>query len=116
MSFDLSSSSASTEALDTALDLVGQGFYAGNEYYQHWSHQDGSSNGQNSPWDATTVWSDGSSSIPDPVMLDEVVMDSGWTQNMLDPTMLPYQTQPISNTGCVNKVFQGPQVLHARFR
>lgn len=87
MAFDLSSSSASTDALDTTLDLVGQGFYAGNEYYQHWSHQDGSSNGQSSPWDATTVWSDGSSSIPDPVMLDEVVMDSGWTQNMLDPTM-----------------------------
>ncbi|TWU71265.1 hypothetical protein ED733_003135 [Metarhizium rileyi] len=88
MSFDLSSSSASTDALDaTTLDLVGPSFYTGNEYYQQWSHQDGSSNGQNSPWDATTVWSDGSSSIADPVMLDEAVMDPAWTPSMLDPTM-----------------------------
>lgn len=87
MAFDLSSSSTSTEALDTTLDLVGQGFYTGNEYYQHWSQQDGSSNGHNSPWDATTVWSDGSSSIQDHVMLDEMAMDTTWTQNMLDPTM-----------------------------
>jgi hypothetical protein len=87
MAFDLASTSTHVEGLDTTLDLVGQGFYTGNEYYQHWSHQDGHSNGQRSPWDATTVWSDGSSSIPDPMMPDEATLDSAWTQSMLDPNM-----------------------------
>ncbi|OWT42600.1 hypothetical protein VFPPC_18268 [Pochonia chlamydosporia 170] len=86
MGLDFASSSISNDT------LVGQGFYTGNEYYQHsshssHSHHESSSNGHSSPWDATTVWSDGPSSVPDPVMLDELAMDSTWTQNMFDPSI-----------------------------
>ncbi|KHN96088.1 uncharacterized protein MAM_05936 [Metarhizium album ARSEF 1941] len=88
MSFNLSSSSASTEALDTPLDFVGQqGFYPGSEYYQHWPHPDGGSSGHHPPWDATTVWSEGSSSIPEAMMFEDVPMDPAWAQSMLDPSL-----------------------------
>lgn len=94
MAFDLSSSTASTDvSLDGSLDMAGHGgaFYSNNEYYQHWSQDGGSasssSNGQSSQWDATTVWSDGSSNLLDPIMLDDAVIDSTWAANLMDPTM-----------------------------
>lgn len=87
MVFDLSSSStASTDtcSLAASLDLTGQGFWTGTQdYHQQWSPQDAHA----SPWDATTVWSDASSSLLDSVMLDDAVADSTWATNLLDPAM-----------------------------
>lgn len=86
MVFDLSSSStASTDtcSLAATLDLAGQGFWTGTQdYHQHWSQDTHASQ-----WDATTVWSDASSSLVNPVMLDGAVADSTWATNLLDPAM-----------------------------
>ncbi|KAG5920414.1 hypothetical protein E4U53_003929 [Claviceps sorghi] len=61
-----------------------------NDYYPDWSSSDGAGYAHAldaSQWDATTVWSDASSSLLDPLMLDEAVMESSWATNFLDPAV-----------------------------
>ncbi|KAG5984808.1 hypothetical protein E4U54_006101 [Claviceps lovelessii] len=99
MAFDLSSSTASTDTCSLAdafsLDLPHHGLYTGgNEYYSDWPSSDSAGPGYGhahsrpldaSQWDATTVWSDASSSLLDSLVLDEAVMDSSWAAGFLDP-------------------------------
>ncbi|KAG5919847.1 hypothetical protein E4U42_006407 [Claviceps africana] len=92
MAFDLSSSSASTDTCSLgdalSLDLARHGLYtACHEFYPDWRPSDGAGYApalDASQWDATTVWSDASSSLLDPLMLDEAVLESGWATNFLD--------------------------------
>ncbi|KAG5980038.1 hypothetical protein E4U55_004454 [Claviceps digitariae] len=107
MAFDLSSSTASTDTCSLgdalSLDLAHHGFFTGcNDYYSDWPLSDSAGYGHTlaqaqahaqahaldtSQWDATTVWSDASSSLLDSLALDEAVMESGWATNFLDPAM-----------------------------
>lgn len=74
---------------DMSMDLCGDlQAPSGAQEHFHWNLSDGS-NSSNSPWDATTPWSDASSGMNDPLVLDEANFDDpSWpTLSMMSPTL-----------------------------